>query len=368
VKPLRVGLIGTGSIMRQVHMNGWTALRDQGRVALVAACDTNRASAESIAKQYQIPHVFEDFGDLFRRTELDLVDIATPNLFHAPAALAAFKAGCHVYCEKPLASTPAEVARLIKARDKAGTKLMTGQHMRFEGKHQALKRYADAGILGEVYYAHVAALRRRGAPAWGAFLTRSLSGGGPLIDIGVHMLDLTLWMMGFPRPVAVSGVAPTKLAGRSGLVNRPGWGDWRKGRPQVFDVEDFAAGFVRFADGAVLLLETSFLLNITEEETWKSLVCGTGGGMDVTAGKVVTQEHGIIRVSELQNYEQPAPHAAAIIAFADSIQKRTPVPVPAEETMYVMSILDGIYRSHARGGAEVKINVAPLPKVRAKRK
>jgi len=368
VKPLRVGLIGTGSIMRTAHMPGWIALRDQGRVQLVAACDVNRVAADALAKEHQIPHVYEDFGDLFSRVELDLVDIATPNMFHAPAALAAFKAGCHVYCEKPLAPTPAEVARLIKARDKAGKKLMTGQNMRFEGKHQALKRYADAGILGEVYYAHVAALRRRGAPGWGAFLTKSLSGGGPLIDLGVHILDLTLWMMGFPRPVAVSGVAPTKLANRSGLVNRPGWGEWHTARPQVFDVEDFAAGFIRFANGAVMFLETSFLLNIIEEETWKSTVCGTGGGMDITAGKIMTQEHGIIRLSELQNYETPASHTAAISAFVDSVQKGTPVPVPAEETMYVMSILDGIYRSHAKGGAEVKINVAPLPKAKAKRK
>jgi predicted dehydrogenase len=366
LKPLRVGLIGAGSIMCQTHMPGWAALRAAGRVELSAACDVNRASADSLAKQYQVPHVFEDFGDLFRRVELDLVDIATPNMFHAPAALAAFKAGCHVYCEKPLAPTSAGVARLIAARDKAGKKLMTGQNMRFEGKHQALKRYADAGILGEVYYAHVAALRRRGAPGWGAFLTKSLSGGGPLIDIGVHILDLTLWMMGFPRPVSVSGVAPTKLANVEGLVNRPGWGDWRTARPQVFDVEDFAAGFIRFADGAVMFLETSFLLNMMEEETWKSLVCGTGGGMDITAGKVMTQEHGIVRLSELQNYETPASHSAAIIAFVDSIQKGTPVPVPAEETMYVMSILDGIYRSHAKGGAEVKIDVAPLPKVKRK--
>jgi len=378
VKPLRVGLIGAGDIMRATHMNGWTALRQAGRVDLAAACDIRREAAESLAGEHQVPRVFEDFGEMFRKVDLDLVDIATPNLFHAPAALAALKAGCHVYCEKPLAPTPADVARLIAARDKAGKRLMTGQHMRFEGKHEALKRYADAGVLGEVYYAHVAALRRRGAPGWGAFLTRRLSGGGPLIDIGVHILDLTLWMMGFPRPVAVSGVAPTKLAGRPGIVNRPGWGDWRTGlataspwqagRPQVFDVEDFAAGFVRFAGGAVLYLETSFLLNIMEEEIWKSTVCGTGGGMDITAGKVMTQEHGIVRMSELQNFEQPQPHAAAIMAFVESIEKGTPVPVPPEETLYVMSILDGIYRSHAKGGAEVKIDVAPLPREGKKRR
>jgi len=372
MRRLRVGLIGTGGILRGAHMNGWTALRDAGRAELVAACDIRRPSAQSLAKDFQIPNVFEDFGQMLAKTDLDVVDICAPNMAHAPAALAALRAGCHVYCEKPLAPTPGDVLQLIRARDKAGKLLMTGQNMRFEGKHQALKRYADAGVLGDVYYAKTSALRRRGAPGWGAFLTKSLSGGGPLIDIGVHVLDLTLWLMGFPRPVAVTGVAPTKLANRDYIVNRPGWGDWRKvrpsdgapGRPQVFDVEDFAAGFVRFDDGAVLFLEASFLLNMIEEDYTKSLICGTLGGMDVTEGKIITQEHGIVRLSELQNFDQPKSHAAAITAFVDAIEKGTPVPVPPEETLYVMAILDGIYRSHAKGGAEVKLNLAPLPRAR----
>jgi len=363
VKPLRVGLIGTGGIMRDAHMNGWTALRDEGRVDLVAACDIRRKSAADLADEHGIPEVFTDFGQMLRKVDLDVVDVATPNMAHAPAALAGFRAGCHVYCEKPLAPTPADVKRLIRARDRAGTKLMTGQHMRFIGKNAALKRYVDAGHLGQIYYAKTSALRRRGAPGWGAFLTKRLSGGGPLIDIGVHVLDLTLWLMGFPRPVSVSGVAPTKLARLKYVVNRPGWGEW-KGTKQVFDVEDFAAGFVRFADGAVLFLEASFLLNMVEEDYTASMLCGTLGGIDVAAGKVVTQEHGIIRVSELENYETPKPHAAAIVAFIDAIERKRPVPVPPEETLYVMSILDGIYRSHAKGGAEVKLTVAPLPKRR----
>ena len=362
MKRLRVGLIGTGGILRGAHMNGWTALRDAGRAELVAACDIRRPFAQSLAKDFQIPNVFEDFGQMLAKMDLDVVDICAPNMAHAPAAMAALRAGCHVYCEKPLAPTPGDVLRLIRARDKAGKLLMTGQNMRFDGKHQALKRYADAGVLGDVYYAKTSALRRRGAPGWGAFLTKSLSGGGPLIDIGVHVLDLTLWLMGFPRPVAVTGVAPTKLANLDYIVNRPGWSDWRKVRPQVFDVEDFAAGFVRFDDGAVLFLEASFLLNMIEEDYTKSLICGTLGGMDVTEGKIITQEHGLIRLSELQNFEQPKSHAAAITAFVDAIEKGTPVPVPPEETLYVMAILDGIYRSHAKGGAEVKLNLAPLPR------
>ena len=99
-----------------------------------------------------------------------------------------------------------------------------------------------------------------------------------------------------------------------------------------------------------------------------SMICGTLGGLDVTAGKIVTQEQGIIRVSDLENYETPKPHAAAIIAFIDAIENDAPVPVPPEETLYVMSILDGIYRSNAGGGAEVKLNVAPLPKPKKRRR
>lgn len=368
MKPLRVGLIGTGAIMRAVHMNGWNALAQDGRAQVVAACDIKPKVLEAFARDFNIPQQFTDYNEMLRRTDLDVVDIATPNMVHTPASLASLAAGCHVYCEKPLAPTPADVVRLIRARDKAGLKLMTGQHQRFEGKHAALKRYVDAGVLGDVYYAKTSALRRRGAPAWGAFLTKSLSGGGPLIDIGVHALDLTLWLMGFPKPVSVSGVAPTKLAHDRTLVNRPGWGEW-KGTKQTFDVEDFACGLVRFADGAVLFLEASFLLNMVPEDFSGSMICGTKGGIDVAEGKVVTQEHGIIRLSELQNIEAPKPHAAAIIAFIDAVEKDAPAPVPPEETLYVMTILDGIYRSHARGGAEIKLSVPDLaakPKRRRK--
>lgn len=356
VKSLRVGLIGTGGILSGAHMVGWSALRDAGRVELVAACDAKRERAEKLAKEQKIPNVFEDFGKMFGKVDLDVVDIATPNMFHMPAALAAFKAGCHVYCEKPLAPTPQEVKKLIAARDEAGKCLMTGQNMRFEGRNQALKRYAEAGVLGEVYYARASMLRRRGAPAWGGFLKKSLAGGGPLIDLGVHVLDLVLWLMGFPKPVAVCGVAPTKLANLDYVVNYPPWGDWKRDGKD-FDVEDFAVGLVRFEGGAVLVLETSFLLNMVENGLHKAMICGTRGGMEVTEGKIMTQEHGVVRVSDLEGYDEPKSHGAAIKAFIEAIEKKKPVPVPAEQTLHVMAILDGIYRSHAKGGKEVAISV-----------
>jgi len=351
--------------MKGAHMGGWLPLREKGRVELVAACDVRKDAAERLAKEHGIPHVFDDYRKMFEAVDLDLVDIATPNALHAPIGLAALKAGCHVYCEKPLSATPAEVRKLIEARQAAGRKLMTGQNMRFEGKNQALKKYAASGMLGDIYYARASMLRRRGAPGWGGFLRRDLAGGGPLVDIGVHILDLTLWMMGFPVPVSVSGVAPTKLANLPDIVNRPGWGDWKRDGKE-FDVEDFAVGLVRFEDGAVLVLEASWLLNMVESDVNKSIICGTKGGMDVTDGAIMTQEHGIVRVSRLEDFDQPKAHGAAIAAFVEAVEKDEPVPVPAEETMLVIAILDGIYRSHAKGGSEVNIDCGPYCRAKGK--
>jgi len=358
MKPLRVGLIGTGAIMQSAHVPAWTGLRDEGRVVLAAACDVRESAAQSLADAHGIPAVYDDYRAMLRKESLDVVDVAAPNTVHTPVAKAALRAGCHVYCEKPLAPTPREVRQLIRARDKARRRLMTGQHLRFEGRNVALKRYVDDGVLGDVYYARASALRRRGAPGWGKFLTRDVSAGGPLLDIGVHVLDLALWLMGFPKPVAVSGVAPRKLADRPETVNRPGWGDWREtGEP--FDVEDFAVGFVRFADGAVLVLESSFLLNVPDEEVIDAMICGTEGGLDVASGRIVTQEHGVIRLSTLENVPEDEAHAAAIVAFVDAMEQKRPVPVPAEETLAVMAILDGVYRSHAKGGREVPVSADP---------
>jgi predicted dehydrogenase len=355
MKPLRVGLIGTGMIMRDAHMFAWPALRDAGRVELVAACDIRPEVLDAFAKQYNITKTYGDHREMLRKEDLDVVDIATPNACHAEIAINAFKAGCHVYCEKPLAPTPAEIRSMIKARDKAGKLLMTGQHLRFDGRMAAMKRYINTGILGDVYYTRAAWIRRRGAPVWGGFLSKKISAGGPGIDIGVHVLDLSMWMMDFPKPVSVTGIAPQKLVKQDYVVNRPDLGGWRE-KGLVFDVEDFVAAFIRFDNGAALSLEASWLLNTVDEEVMQCSLFGTRGGADCWKSKIVTQEHGVMRVSELANVPAPKPHAAAIIAYIDCLEKGTPVPVPPEESLVVISILDGIYKSYAKGG-EVKINV-----------
>ena len=220
-------------------------------------------------------------------------------------------------------------------------------------------------LLGDVYYTRAAWCRRRGAPVWGGFLSKDVAAGGPGIDIGVHVLDLAMWMMDFPRPVSVTGIAPQKLAGMDYVVNRPNIGGWRE-KGLKFDVEDFVAGFVRFESGAAMSLEASWLLNMADEELMQCVLFGTRGGIDCWRGKIVTQEHGVMRVSDIDNVPQPKPHATAIMAFVDCIEKGTPVPVPPEESLVVISILDGIYRSH-KTGSEIKLNV-PVPPGRGKKR
>jgi predicted dehydrogenase len=352
-------------IMRDAHMFAWPALREAGRVELVAACDLRRPVVDAFAAQHHIAKVYEDHREMLAKEDLDLVDVATPNACHAEIAINAFKAGCHVYCEKPLAPTPAEIRAMIKARDKAGRRLMTGQHFRFDGRMAALKRYVNTGILGDIYYTRAAWLRRRGAPVWGGFLSKKIAAGGPGIDIGVHVLDLSMWMMDFPRPVSVTGISPQKLVKQANVVNRPDLGGWRE-KGLTFDVEDFVAGFIRFDNGAALSLEASWLLNMVDEEVMTCALFGTRGGLDCWKGKIVTQEQGVMRVSEIANVPQPKPHAAAIIAFIDCLEQGTPVPVPPEESLVVISVLDGLYRSYVKGG-EVKLDVAAPPRPGKKR-
>ena len=158
-----------------------------------------------------------------------------------------------------------------------------------------------------------------------------------------------MWMMDFPRPVAVTGVSAQKLAEMDYLVNRPDLGSWQE-KGLVFDVEDFVAAFVRFENGAALSLEASWLLNMVDEEVTQCALFGTRGGIDCWKGKIVTQEQGVMRVSEIANVPAPKPHAAAIMAYVDCLEQGTPVPVPPEESLVVISILDGIYRSEKTGG------------------
>ena len=350
-KTLKVGVIGIGGIAR-THMPGWAASED---AEVIAGSDVNSQALEEWGRQHSAPILSTDPAELFRNPDIDIIDICTPNMYHAPLAIAALEAGKHVICEKPLAPTPGEIRQMIAARDRAGKLLMTAQHFRFKGVSQAMKREIGTGTLGEIYHARSWMLRRNGFIPSPSFLQKQHSGGGPCIDIGVHVLDLTLWLMGNPQPAVVTGVAKAPLAHLPGQF--AAWNNTSLDGV-AWDVEDFAAAFVRFENGATLVLEVSWLLHHDiKGEDMQIWLYGTGGGChwpkaDFLASNFDT--HQLYNRTLQLTKDALEPHAQECVEFARAVAEGAPSPVPAEHSLQVLSILDGIYRSQQSGG-EVKL-------------
>jgi predicted dehydrogenase len=327
-------------------MPGWERLKGDG-VQVVAMCDVVRKVAQQAADKFSVPHVYTDYRKMLRELELDIVDVCTPNKYHKAPTVAALQKGCHVLVEKPMAMTVAEAKAMIAAAKKARRKLMVGQNVRYGSESQAMKKFVDDGGLGQVYWAKASALRRRGIPGWGVFTNKELQGGGPIIDIGVHILDLTLWLMGFPEPAAVSGVTYAKIGTRKGVGGMGQW-DWRH-----YSVEDHAAGLIRMRNGATIFLEASFALNVPQDE-FRTYVCGTKGGICSSPLTFVTEAHENIINGTPQFLGSVQSHAEEIRLFVEAIRKNLPSPVPGEQALITQKILNGIYESAAQG-KEVQI-------------
>jgi predicted dehydrogenase len=338
-KPLKVGIIGCGGIVRGAHLNpGWLAVPG---AEVVAACDVDSAAATQLAADFGIPHVFTDFRELLALEEIDVVDICTPNKAHTAAVLAALAAGKHVLCEKPLAVSVEEVLAIRAALKKTDRLLMTAQHHRFSEASVAIKAWVDTGALGEVYHARVNATRRNLLPISPGFIDPNLSGGGPCMDIGVHALDTALWLMNFPKPVRVSGRAHTNFA--KGFEIPGGWGEWDR---TLFGVEDFASGYVHFENGSTLVLEASWLQH-QEKEELNATLQGKKASMRWPSGHFHTvTNRTLIDGVVLPHQGRQVAHTEEIIAFADAIRQGKPSPVPIDETLQVIAILEAIMKSN----------------------
>jgi predicted dehydrogenase len=349
---LRVGVVGVGpgGIGYDQHLPGWAKVPFAEVAALADISTDNLARAGSL-----LPNAkrFAAWQELVTSDDLDVIDICTPNRTHAEIALAALTHGKHVLCEKPLATSSAEVLQLQGAAQQSGRLLMTAQHLRFEPLSLQLKKMVEDGALGEVYYARAQWLRRRLVPGRATFIEKRLSGGGPGFDIGVHVLDLAYWFMGAPTPVSVTATTAAKLAHRTDLGG--GWGDWDRAK---FDVEDFAAGFVRFDNGAVLLLEASWLLFQPEAELVRLQCFGAHGGLVWPDGVIAGETDRIPWDKHLRDKAGNPAHHEAIYRFALAVRGGKPSPVPVEETLQVIRILEGLYRS-AETKREVQLEVGP---------
>ena len=347
-RKLRIGMIGAGGISN-IHCQGWAGLDD---CEMVAITDINPDASATRAEQYDIPNVDATARRLLARKDIDAVDIVTPNRFHKPYAVAALRAGKHVLCEKPLALTPREVDAMIAAAEKSRKKLMCAQHQRFMDSSRALKQYITKNPLGEVYYARAWYNRRRSLPTTRGFLLNKNSGGGCCIDVGVHVLDLALHLMGNFQPVSVTGVAVTKIARQKSAWSEFDWGFYNK---RLLDVEDFAAGMVRFANGAAMTIECSFMLNQKSKAEQRIDLFGTSAGItwpDCEYYDTTSRDYVDVTLNVRDSGESA--HHAEIRAFAEAVIGNKPVPVPPQQSRAVMAILDGLYRSQ-RTGREVKL-------------
>jgi predicted dehydrogenase len=340
-------VIGVGGIAR-THMLGWDASE---HAQVVAGADISADALQAWGERWEIERLSTDSAELIDDSEIDIIDICTPNNYHAPLAIAALQAGKHVICEKPLAPTPGAIRDMIAARDASGKLLMTAQHFRFRGSSRAMKAEIDQGALGDIYHARSWLLRRAAAPTRPGFIMKEHSSGGPCIDVGVHVLDLTLWFMGNPKPVSVTGVARAELAHQPGAFSI-----WGGPIPPTFDVEDFAAAFVRFENGATLILEVSWMLHHetgNRAEDMQMWLYGTQGGShwprcEIYESNNETRQH-YNRTLRITNDTLEA-HALECVEFARAVAEGGPSPVPAEESLQVMAILDGVYRSQEAGG------------------
>jgi predicted dehydrogenase len=342
---LRVGVLGLG--IGRMHIEGW---REHPGVDVVAIADADAQRLAAVGDLYGIAARHADLATMLAAERLDVVSICTPNRFHHPLALAAFEAGVHVLCEKPMAMNAAEGREMLAAAERAGKRLMINFSYRFSAASRGLKAQVDAGEFGDFYFGRSVWHRRRGMPGFGGWFGRKdLAGGGPLIDLGVHRLDLALWLMGFPKPTWVLGSTHDPIA-------RP----LAQAAGAAFDVEDLAAALVRFDNGATLVLEASWAGHIGEAELMETRLLGTRAGLlqrNLDEGyrfeaRMFSDRNGA-QVDSLL-HEPVAPAKSAMHDFAAAILAGTPHPAPGEEGLVVMQILDAVYES-ARTGAPVQL-------------
>ena len=349
MKVLRVGIVGIGGIARGAHIPAYNAMED---VKIAAVCDVNPEKMDfgllpADAERYV------DYREMIDRADIDAVDICTPNWLHAEIAVYALKAGKHVFCEKPDAISAADRARMSAAERESGKTLMVMRNNRHVPSSRFLKQFVEDGRAGEIYAGRCGWIRRRGIPGKGGwFTTKEKSGGGPLIDLGVHMIDLAIYLMGNPRAVAVSGCAFRKFADAPDISDSEHSAFGEKKADGVFDVEDLAMGFIRFENGACLQIEFSWASNIEEEcrfvelrgtkagISWKDEIC-----------KVFSEEYGALE-DIVPRQTGGTGHANNLRHFADVVLYGAKPDFSSEQGDNMVRILEAMYCS-AKEGREV---------------
>ncbi|MGX7031458.1 Gfo/Idh/MocA family protein [Vagococcus zengguangii] len=350
---VKVGIIGCGGIANGKHM---PSLAKVENVEMVAFCDIIEERAVKAKADYGIADakVYTDYREMLADTSIEVVHVCTPNSSHAEISVAAMEADKHVMCEKPMAKTSEEARQMVEASKRTGKKLTIGYQNRFRTDSRYLHEVCEAGELGDIYLGKAKAIRRRAVPTWGVFLDEEAQGGGPLIDIGTHALDLTLWMMDNYKPKYVVGNAYHKLSSTKNAANA--WGSWD---PEKFTVEDSAFGFVTMENGATITLEASWALNVRDAGEAQTTLCGTKAGADMMDGLHINGEKNSLLYDQKIELEtggvdfydgsSSSPEYLESKQWIDAIVNDTEPVVKPEQALVVTEILEAMYLSSKTG-------------------
>lgn len=352
-KIVRIGIIGCGGIANGKHM---PSLKTLANVEMVAFCDLIVEKAEKAALEYGIvdAKVYTDYKELLKDNTIDVIHVCTPNKSHSEISIASMKADKHVMCEKPMAKTAADALKMVEVAEETGKKLTIGYQHRHKDESTFLKQVIDRGDLGDIYFAKAFAVRRRGTPNWGVFLNEEEQGGGPLIDIGTHSLDLTLWMMGNYKPKMVVGTKYKKITNPD--CGNP-WGPWDVDQHTL---EDAAFGFIVMENGATIILESSWALNTIEPVQEGSIaLCGDKAGAQIKNGLSINKDEfgKLIEIKPDLSAGGVAfyggiaetPPIVEARRWIDAIVNDTEVVVKPREAYVVSQILEAIYKSAESG-------------------
>lgn len=346
---VRFAVIGAGSIGQQ-HME---ALRQCSRAELVAVAESNPQRLREATERFGLIAGHTDYREVLARPDVNAVSIALPNFLHAPAALAALRAGKHVHLEKPMALNAREAARVIAVAKRKQRVLMVGQNMRFTRDAQMLKLQIEQGALGDVYHARAWWIRRQGIPRLGSWFTQKrFAGGGALLDIGVHMLDLALYLMDNFQPQSVAGITHARFGPRG--LGGGGWGSSEIDKKAVFDVDDYAVALIRLKGGKSVILEAAWAAHLPEPSHGVQLY-GTDGGAAIFPARVYRRSARPPAYEIITPESMPLPFPEERLHhFVDCILDRKKPLVAPRKSLAVQRILDAVYES-AHTGREVRL-------------
>lgn len=345
-KKIKIGIIGVGNIA-EFHIRNYLA---DSRCELYAFCDINEENLKAKGEKHGISRLYTDKDEMLKEcSELDAVSVCTWNATHAECTIAALNAGKHVICEKPMAMNAEEAKAMKDAAERNNKLLMIGFVRRYGKDCGVTKDFIDSGDFGELYYAKATYLRRAGAPG-GWFGRKEYSGGGPLIDLGVHVIDLSRYLAGNPKPVSVYCATFNKLGRRENLKLNTVWGGANKFGE--FNVEDFASAIIRFENGFVIALETSFSLNVKKEAATIQLFGTKAGAILNPELEIITEKNDYltnISFTSSTSYTLDGLFESEIKHFIDCMVDGAECISPAEDGIVLMKILDAAYKSAATG-------------------